>query len=248
MGFNSFRMLLGAALLTAMHAVGLLAAENAGWDYSGELDPQNWGRLSKAYAPCDEGTDQSPVDLTGAIQAELGGVERLWESVEWSIRNTGHAIQLEAPDAGAVAVENESYSFEKIVFHTPSEHTIEGKRFAMEAQFIYTLPDGDTAIVAVMMEPGGQNDLFASIMKAAPKKKGEALLGKADPEILIPQDSAVLRYRGSLTTPPCSETVVWSVMEQPLQVRRQDIEAFRKLYSVNARPLQDLNRRYVLRQ
>ncbi|SFK30314.1 carbonic anhydrase [Methylocapsa palsarum] len=64
---------------------------------------------------------------------------------------------------------------------------------------------------------------------------------------LLPTARGYYRYAGSLTTPPCSETVEWMILKQPLEVDAQDIEAFAKLYPHNARPVQKINRRFVLR-
>jgi carbonic anhydrase len=43
---------------------------------------------------------------------------------------------------------------------------------------------------------------------------------------------------GSLTTPPCSEGVLWLVMQQPLAVSARQIDIFSRLYPMNARPMQ----------
>jgi carbonic anhydrase len=54
-------------------------------------------------------------------------------------------------------------------------------------------------------------------------------------------------YHGSLTTPPCSKTVEWLLLTDPIQVADADIAGFAKLYAMNARPAQKANRRDVLR-
>ena len=43
---------------------------------------------------------------------------------------------------------------------------------------------------------------------------------------------------GSLTTPPCTEEVLWLVMRQPVQVSADQIATFARLYRNNARPIQ----------
>lgn len=52
-------------------------------------------------------------------------------------------------------------------------------------------------------------------------------------------------YRGSLTTPPCSEGVDWLVWTEPVGVPQQQVDAFRALARMNARPVQPLNDRGV---
>ncbi|MGB7887749.1 MAG: carbonic anhydrase family protein, partial [Xanthobacteraceae bacterium] len=47
-------------------------------------------------------------------------------------------------------------------------------------------------------------------------------------------------------TPPCSETVTWIVYNQPISVAEADIAAFKAIFPMDARPLQRLNRRYLL--
>jgi carbonic anhydrase len=55
------------------------------------------------------------------------------------------------------------------------------------------------------------------------------------------------RYKGSLTTPPCSESVDWVIMETPIQASAAQIRGLEQVYAANARPLQPLNRRFLLR-
>jgi carbonic anhydrase len=62
----------------------------------------------------------------------------------------------------------------------------------------------------------------------------------------MPFAGGYVRYAGSLTTPPCAETVAWMVLVRPIEVAASDIEAFAKLYSDNSRPVQKLNRRFLL--
>ena len=67
-----------------------------------------------------------------------------------------------------------------------------------------------------------------------------------NPNTLLPARRGYYRYPGSLTTPPCSETVEWLLLTDPVQVADADVASFAKLYPLNARPVQKDNRRYVL--
>jgi carbonic anhydrase len=99
------------------------------------------------------------------------------------------------------------------------------------------------------METGKPNPVFNKIVSTMPEKAGPAL--KADPAInlngLLPARRSYYRYEGSLTTPPCAETVDWLVLTDPIQVAELDVARFAKLYPMNARPVQKPNRRFVLR-
>jgi len=68
-----------------------------------------------------------------------------------------------------------------------------------------------------------------------------------DPNALLPAGRSAFRYEGSLTTPPCAEIVAWSVFAQPIDVDESDIAAFKAIFPMNARPLQPINRRFLLR-
>jgi carbonic anhydrase len=63
---------------------------------------------------------------------------------------------------------------------------------------------------------------------------------------MLPADRAkYLQYVGSLTTPPCTEGVVWIVLRQPVSVSAEQIALFRKMVGSNARPVQPVNGRLI---
>ena len=81
----------------------------------------------------------------------------------------------------------------------------------------------------------------------APSGVGETVTDATiDITRLLPEGRGFMRYNGSLTTPPCSETVNWMVFDTPVTVSKAQIETFEALYADSARPLQERNRRFVL--
>jgi len=44
----------------------------------------------------------------------------------------------------------------------------------------------------------------------------------------------------------CSQTVDWLVLTHPIEVAEADIAHFARLYPMNARPVQKLERRFIL--
>lgn len=242
------RTFLGVLALAAGTALAA-SANSAQWGYEGHAGPENWGQLDPAFAACAKGVQQSPVDITGAVAAKLPPLSIQWaEEADWTLTNNGHTIQASSNDAGRLMIGNKAFTLLQFHFHHPSEHAIDGKRAPMEVHFVHRAEDGGLAVIGVMLIGGGAPGPLDWLMKAAPTEEGTAPGGYIDPRALMPEDTQYWRYQGSLTTPPCSEIVSWTVMKTPVQVSDAAIEAFKKLIPADARPLQPLNRRYLLTQ
>jgi carbonic anhydrase len=117
----------------------------------------------------------------------------------------------------------------------------------MEAHFVHAADDG-LAVVGVLMVAGKPNGVFKRIVSTMPSEEGPAIPADPafDPSRLLPAQRAYYHYEGSLTTPPCSETVDWIVLAHPIEVDDADIARFAKLYPMNARPVQKRDRRFIL--
>ncbi|PSN32135.1 Carbonic anhydrase 13 [Blattella germanica] len=46
---------------------------------------------------------------------------------------------------------------------------------------------------------------------------------------MLPESFSYWTYLGSLTTPPCSESVIWIVFKEPIEVSEEQLAAFRNL-------------------
>jgi carbonic anhydrase len=152
------------------------------------------------------------------------------------------------PEAGGIEIGGAWYSLVQFHFHTPSEETIDGTAYPMEMHFVHKDVEGRLVVVAVMLKEGSKNRVLEAVITAFPAAEGgkHALAGMLDPEALLPEEHGYFAYEGSLTTPPCSEGVRWQVLKQPVELSNAQIEAFRKLFPMNARPAQPLNGREVL--
>ena len=223
--------------------------EGAHWTYEGTTGPDNWGDVDAASNVCSVGGQQSPIDIIGSIKAQLPPLRIAWDKTADTIVNNGHTIQLNATNGNMLRFGGGPYRLLQFHFHRPSEHLIRGKRFPMEAHFVHAHASGALAVVGALMVAGKPNPVFSKIVATTPTHEGETV--KADPAInpngLLPRRLAYYRYPGSLTTPPCSETVEWLLLIDPIQVADADIAGFAKLYAMNARPAQKSNRRAVLR-
>ena len=240
---------LGALAFCPICASSVFAAEGAHWSYEGATGPDRWGELDAANKICSAGTQQSPVDIVGPIKAQLPPLKIAWGKTADTIVNNGHTIQLNVADGSTLSVGKDTYSLLQFHFHRPSEHRVNGKSFPMEAHFVHRNAAGGLAVVGVLMATGKTNSVFSKIVSTMPAQEGPPVKANPaiDPNGLLPADRDYYRYPGSLTTPPCSETVEWLLLAQPIQVTEPDVAAFGKLYAMNARPVQQLNRRTLLR-
>jgi carbonic anhydrase len=223
-------------------------AEGAHWSYEGATGPDHWGDVDAASKVCAAGSQQSPIDISGAVKSQLPALNIAWSKNADTILNNGHTIQLNFEKGGTLKVAGDSYSLLQFHFHRPSEHLIGGKNFPMEVHFVHRQESGGLAVIGVLMNAGNANPTFNKIVSTMPAKEGPAVKADAaiDPGKLLPAGRAYYQYAGSLTTPPCSEVVNWLLLREPISVAKADIDAFAKLYPMNARPAQKANRRFVL--
>jgi carbonic anhydrase len=239
--------LAGLALCPVCAQIGF-AAEAAHWSYEGATGPGHWGDLDAADRVCGIGAQQSPIDIDDSIPAQLPPLRFAWAAPD-TIVNNGHTIQLDFADGGALKVGRNAYKLVQFHFHHPGEHLVGGKPFAMEIHFVHKGEAGGLAVVGVFVKPGKRNADFARLMRMMPNRVGDPV--KTGPGVnplgLLPPSRGYFRYEGSLTTPPCSETVEWMVLNTPITAAVSDIADFAKLYEMNARPAQQLDRRFVLR-
>ena len=99
-----------------------------------------------------------------------------------------------------------------------------------------------------MMEAGKEHSLIRTLWTNLPLEKNKAITRpevKIDPSQLIPAKRGYYTFSGSLTTPPCTEDVLWLVLKTPIQVSKEQLAGFGSIYKNNARPVQAVNARTI---
>ncbi|MGE7931388.1 carbonic anhydrase [Viridibacillus arvi] len=223
------------------------------WSYEGDTGPNKWGSLDASFSMCGNGKEQSPINIDledVVLDKSFGDIKINYQPTLFKLRNDGHNIQA-TDDSGknSIVIDGEKYTFLRIHFHTPSEHQINGQHFAMEAHLVHENSKGEKAVLGLLINAGKENKLLTDIWSKLPSNITEAdipLSNTINLAKLLPTDKKVYQYNGSLTTPPCSEGVKWSIMQQPIEMSKEQIDAFKAIIPNNSRPVQSLNNRKVV--
>ena len=165
--------------------------------------------------------------------------------------NNGHTIQqtikpgsfLKLPSRNLVA------ELKQFHFHSPSEHTIAGKSYAMEMHFVHADQDGGFLVVGVLIQEGEEHPVLNQLWSFMPQNPGETSQQavRIEETNLLPDTREYFSYSGSLTTPPCSEGVKWIVIKTPIEASARQIEIFKeRVGEATNRPIQPHNARLIV--
>ncbi|KAI3919629.1 hypothetical protein MKW92_035097 [Papaver armeniacum] len=224
--------------------------------------PEMWGDLHPEWATCKIGARQSPIDLANEkilYAPTLGELKLSHTPAFATLKNRGHDISLQwnvAGSAGSIQINGTTYVLDQVHWHSPSEHTINGRRFDMELHMVHVnVQLQKVAVVGVVYMISDIEDPFLARLESSIFEiygfggPNEVNVGVVDPNKIDMSDTRYYRYMGSLTTPPCTEGVIWTVKERVMPVRRNQLMLLRRATgygTFNARPLQPINNRDIL--
>lgn len=250
--------------------------DHSHWRYGG--DPP-WPQLSPACA----GRFQSPVDIRPENTAfcpalrplQLCGFELL-PLPKLHLRNNGHTVKLTLPPGMKMALgPGREYQALQLHLHwgaadrPGSEHTVGGQRFPAEIHVVHLStafakvdealgrPGGLAVLAAFLQEGPEENSAYEQLLshlEEISKEDSEIWVPGLDVSALLPSDlSRYFRYEGSLTTPPCAQGVIWTVLNQTVRLSAKQLHT---LYSslwgsedsrlqLNFRATQPLNGRMI---
>lgn len=248
-------LLLGSGSL--FNNVDATALQSIEWHYDGELGPDHWGDIDPLFARCKEGLQQSPINLDRVARSILPEIVFHYDELEAErVFNNGHTIEVEVEPGTSIELRGVSYRLIQFHWHAPSEHTLgpQGTHHDMELHLVHRNDAGGLAVIGVFVRQGHTNEHLEPIWAVLPDEAGEEHhlglhLTDAD---LLPEHRQYYFYPGSLTTPPCTEGVLWHVMAEPVEMSRDQIVEFieainHSCCARNDRPTQPLNGRRVVR-
>ncbi|PIA37166.1 hypothetical protein AQUCO_03000028v1 [Aquilegia coerulea] len=236
------------------------AEDESQYDYvDGSIrGPTQWGNLNPEWAACKNGVEQSPIDLLYErvnIDPNLGQLQINYKPSTALLKDRGHDIMVEwTGDAGSIQINHKSYKLLQSHWHSPSEHTIDGLRFSLEQHLVHQRTDpilgNITAVIGILYNIGKPEAFLSKLEK--PIKfiiDGQTVIdvGRVDPNYIKISNKDYYRYMGSLTTPPCTEGVIWTIDLRVRTISLNQLESLRAAVhdAPNARPLQPLNDRKI---
>uniref|UniRef100_H2YZZ9 Carbonic anhydrase n=1 Tax=Ciona savignyi TaxID=51511 RepID=H2YZZ9_CIOSA len=155
--------------------------------------------------------------------------------------NNGHSLQVDL--AGGYTISNSQFlpkNYKAMQFHFHwgssfgSEHTVDSTRYFGEMHIVHydtahadinaaiNKPQG-LAVIAFFIKADASSDnaAFQKILQpisAGMNKNAQKTLTPFPISDLLPKITGYYRYSGSLTTPPCYESVVWTIFKDPIQI------------------------------
>jgi len=266
-------------LITAIVVVSLKLQETkheetSHWSYH---EQDKWPEL------CLHGRIQSPINLSERSTNKTSVIRSLnFQNTEYfdniEVKNDGHSVKVslfnrvkEAKPrlSGGELIGN--FTLDNMHFHWPSEHTIDGLRYSLEAHLVFYAEGYDNlqaalehphavTVVAILFSESDvrKHDNFRVIDEAVDKvstKAGESTLSSAGITFanFFPEDKdTFFTYTGSLTTPGCTEKINWIIYKNPSSISHLDLKDLAHIYTEehellqwNNRLLQDVNERPV---
>ncbi|MFM2058450.1 MAG: hypothetical protein RLY71_2835 [Pseudomonadota bacterium] len=210
------------------------------WSYAGETGPAHWAELKPGFATCASGQRQSPIDIRDGFQVDLAPIRFDYRPTGFNVIDNGHTVQVNFGFGNTIEVGGRRFDLVQFHFHRPSEERINGRAFDMVMHLVHKDQEGRLAVVAVLIQQGAAHPAVQAVWNSLPLEKNVEQTSPVplDPALLLPEDRRYYTYMGSLTTPPCSEGVLWMVLKQPVMVSPEQVMLFARLYPMNARPIQ----------
>ncbi|KAL5060067.1 hypothetical protein RYX36_031671 [Vicia faba] len=258
----SISILLVISITILFYSTLTSAVEEPEYGYNEESadGPKHWGDLKREWAAC-KGDMQSPIDLSSqrvTLIPNLGRLTSYYKPQYATVSNRGHDVAITwKGDAGSININGNDYFLQQSHWHWPSEHTINGRRFDLELHMVHVSPQPDgtnkTAVVGILYKYGTPDPFLSELVKyivEVPDDDEEASIGVIDPSKIFKDSNVYYRYMGSLTAPPCTEGIIWTIKTKIRTVSRGQVKLLEnsvlKYYAKkNARPVQNLNQREI---
>ena len=219
------------------------------WSYEGTTGPETWGKIKPEWKTCLAGKEQSPIEIAKGSKESRRIISLSYEENRATLVSNGELLQVILGRGSQAIINGKAYELTRLDFHSPSEHEISGVSYPLEIQFVHKDGKDRMAIISAFVEKGPTHNELGKILSHFPPKPGTPKSLKTSLQLgsILPREATALsyQYKGSLTTPPCSEGILWSVLKTPLRMSESQIAAFRDQFAGSNRPVQPLGKRHI---
>lgn len=277
--------LIAGFILLSVFAVDFATSQE--WSYGGETGPDHWSDSypncgGQNQSPID--IDSQSTTTVQGLDLIYTNYDQPIDG-QFTVTNNGHSVQISIPVGSGISIDHgllpSTYTLAQFHFHwgsddsVGSEHNLDSKPYPMEIHLVHYNSDmysdfatavdktNGLAVLGIFVEVDDSatfpeiDDLISHFSDIAYEGDTTTMSPFSIRSLLPASNEDYFRYRGSLTTPPCYESVTWSVFRSPVKITTEQIKNFRALHSNlsghpdealvdNARPIQPLNGRSVL--
>lgn len=252
-----FSLLLLLSLTTSIIAQEVEDESEFNYIKGDKRGPENWGNIKPEWATCKTGKMQSPIFIypqRPERPPESEKITRSYQPGQTTLKNRGHDIQLKwTEESSRIRINGSNYFLRQCHWHSPSEHAMNGRRYALEVHMVHQSLDNKIAVIGFLYDFGRPDPFLSSIEDKlrliSNNVSEEIVVGEVHPSNVQLQGNSYYRYMGSLTTPACDENILWTIETKLGTVSRKQVQLLRDAVNddatENARPLQPLNFRRV---
>ncbi|KAF5178336.1 Alpha carbonic anhydrase [Thalictrum thalictroides] len=217
--------------------------------------PKEWGKIHPEWKTCDNGDMQSPIDVLNTrveVMHNLGKLKRDYQPSNATVKNRGHDIMVRwIGDAGSININGTKYNLKQCHWHSPSEHTFNGSRHQLELHMVHESSDGKMAVVGITYKHGRPDSFLEKIIPHITEVGTEERdIGVTNPGDIKVGSRKYYRYIGSLTVPPCTEGIIWTIVKKVRTTSKEQVAALREAVhdncETNSRPIQQKKGRKVM--
>lgn len=190
----------------------------------------------------------NPRSILPTRRQQISRISYFITSQAINILNNSHTIQVNYDTGSYIEIDGVRYDLLQFHLHAPSEHSVNGILAEAELHLVHKNADGKLAVVGLLITAGAENPAFTTTWANLPATTSpvQTVSGQVNAAEMLPASQETYRYDGSLTTPPCSEGVKWSVMVEPIEMSEAQLAAFTSIFDGNNRPVQSLAGRTLM--
>ncbi|KAG6829082.1 hypothetical protein H0H92_005793 [Tricholoma furcatifolium] len=227
------------------------ATSGGTFGYTGVNGPLGWAGLGHGEnALCSTGTQQSPINLDASIApANFIPIISIPDGYN-DFENLGTTVEV-APVVGTTQFGGKIYKLQQYHFHTPSEHRINGEHYPLEVHFVHSAAadparclDGSKLVLGAVFDFTPNNGATTSFVYKLARQVLQIINPGSTTRVFglsvaqftnLFRTSRLFQYSGSLTTPPCTESITWVVAQTPLPIDTSSYLNFKRVLKFNSR-------------